>query len=102
MFCCCLQCQGKQQSDCGVQCPDGHGGRNGRNPPACPVAPDSVQVLQKTPSNQLQKLIQAHAKLLRVSGRVLALLGLFVCLVSIRNTLWWLERLRRADQPVAE
>lgn len=40
--------------------------RNGRIPPACPVAPDSVQVLQKNPSNRLQKPIRTHAKLPRV------------------------------------
>lgn len=35
-------------------------------------------------------------------GRVLALLGLFVCLVNIRKMPWYLERLRRGDQPMAE
>lgn len=40
-------------------------GRNGRIPPACPVAPESVQVLPKIPATGCRKQFK-HAKLPRV------------------------------------
>lgn len=62
--------------------------KNGRIPPACPVAPDNVQVLQKNPSNRLgtnpsnrQKLIQTHAKLPRVIWQSSGFAGTF-CVLS--------------------
>lgn len=56
-------------------------GRNGRIPPACPVVPDSVQALQKNPSNRLQKLIRMHAKLPRVIWQSSGFAGTF-CVLS--------------------